>query len=97
MGMRFNHHASFLRKICLFVEQKQVFIKLFDLFSGKKLGSVRHCNEYISDVRIHGNTLMAITWYGEIQEWKVEEDLNLKFIQGDSEPLSSNLFCWRKV
>ncbi len=46
-------------------------IKTLDLFSGKLLGVFKHNSDCISDLRIVGETLFAVTWVGDLQEWRL--------------------------
>ena len=44
-------------------------IRLFDLLSSQELQTVRQGYQYISDIKIFGDTLMAVSWYGDLQIW----------------------------
>lgn len=46
-------------------------VRLYDLLSGRALGTYRRSFQYISDVKISGDTLMSIDQFGAMQEWKI--------------------------
>ena len=57
-------------------------IKVFGLEQGveKAREVVKRTSVYLADVKVRGNTVMAVDWYGEIQEW-TDEDERLTFVK----------------
>ena len=49
-------------------------IKVFDLMTGEQINEARHGNAYICDIKIYGRTLMAIDWFGDVQEWSLGDE-----------------------
>jgi WD40 repeat protein len=44
-------------------------LKLIDLESGKEVSTTRRNNNYVSDVCVKGDTVVAVDWYGGLSKW----------------------------
>ena len=61
-------------------------IRVFDLMSGKVTGVFRHpanliIRNYICDLKVRGDDLLAVDWLGTTQKWKIFPDRELVFVE----------------
>ena len=68
---------------------------MFDLLTGKVTGTFRHphlsadVKVHICDVKVHGDDLLAVDWYGNIQQWKILPNKDLVYMSSFT-PLSND-------
>ena len=71
---------------------------MFDLLTGEVTGTFRHPHlpaSYICDIKVHGDDLLAVDWYGNMQQWKISLNKDLVYMSSFT-PLSNDLQTMEK-
>jgi len=73
-------------------------LKLIDLESGKEVAITKRNNNYVSDVCVKGDTVVAVDWYGGLSKWLYTGDgLNSRLVEQEGEWEVPRLLAGREV